>query len=813
MRKKLAADLKVIDKECEFKKSTLHKAERVKKELLDRQKSLNLANSRLPELEENIEKVLEQMNNLLEVKEQLSTLFTSFKQYEMEHELITKNVTSLSENLELYLESDEELQRLYDLHNTDVHRNDADENKWETEKLKFIKRITSIKEDLNIKYSLSGQYQAEHDQHIKQNLERKRIAQELIENLKFTGFSADLSDQDISQLIHRLENEKQTFEVAFNSQRSKMREIENELLGKQSKITSQLASMEESIKEISFLILDSRISNFQIASLDDKISEFKRRYSGLNQAQSDLDDVSSTLKNESSLLDSIFSSYSVNQTDEKIAALNMQIQEKEIISRRVMDELSTLAIQSDSRSRLEHKISEEARKKETVNRLKVIVEPSAISYCGSFRQESVERDISNILNEKISTFKMLQDSNWKKRSELSVIESNLVQTSQELQSKTKEIEIKSARIRDVCGSIEYDVALKDAEDQLQEAREQYLNMGNASKMYDNFKKKFEQDLNCPLCRRGFSQHSEQLFFRERLLKLISSIPDLERDRLFKVNELESKVNLLRGLSSDNYNCDKLQKELIPALRAKRNSLENEKTKCQKEYENSASELENLRIDLEALEQTKNKADEFARHSRELVQIQKDINQLQNDLSRSGTSKSISEVTQECEKLKDEINMMRREVERYTTENRAKQNDIMSRKTRINDLSLRQSQLQNEVKELSNLAQHIADLNNERTKLSKQMSATQNEIKTMTIELAQVNQEITSVQRENQRKEENLHKQLSDITSSLERIYNIDREISDYLKEGKDSRLSQNKFDVDRLQAEVSELEHDLENGF
>jgi hypothetical protein len=62
--------------------------------------------------------------------------------------------------------------------------------------------------------------------------------------------------------------------------------------------------------------------------------------------------------------------------------------------------------------------------------------------------------------------------------------------------------------------------------------------------------------------------------------LISSIPDVEKKKLFNVTESEAHLKKLRGLSSTFDDCSRLKTQSLPNLRQKRTALETDRARLQ-----------------------------------------------------------------------------------------------------------------------------------------------------------------------------------------------------------------------------------------
>lgn len=134
-------DLKVIDNDVEHKRVQKVKAEKVKTALTKLQNQAQVGKDRISDLDEGqVDGIVEQMQNLLQVQQQRQQLVSIRSNCKMEHGLGLKSIANLGENLEIYDESDVELQRMYDLHHTYVHRHDADENKLDTEKRSIMRK-------------------------------------------------------------------------------------------------------------------------------------------------------------------------------------------------------------------------------------------------------------------------------------------------------------------------------------------------------------------------------------------------------------------------------------------------------------------------------------------------------------------------------------------------------------------------------------------------------------------------------------------------------------------------------------------------
>jgi DNA repair ATPase RecN len=141
VRKKLSGDLKVIERDFEYKRNTLQKSDKVQKNLNNLLETLSGYTDRMPDIEASISKVMDQMTKLMQEKQKLAGLQIKKSKYVDMVDQIKTNISALSENLEVYFESDEELQRLHQLHNTDVHRHDTDEITLEADKNNLMTRF------------------------------------------------------------------------------------------------------------------------------------------------------------------------------------------------------------------------------------------------------------------------------------------------------------------------------------------------------------------------------------------------------------------------------------------------------------------------------------------------------------------------------------------------------------------------------------------------------------------------------------------------------------------------------------------------
>lgn len=102
LRKKLAADLKIIDVDTSHKKVAKEKAAKVRISLAKITCTSLASAERISQLDSGeIQTVVSQMSNLLETQSQMHHLYSKREQLTMEKDMNARNIESLSENLDI----------------------------------------------------------------------------------------------------------------------------------------------------------------------------------------------------------------------------------------------------------------------------------------------------------------------------------------------------------------------------------------------------------------------------------------------------------------------------------------------------------------------------------------------------------------------------------------------------------------------------------------------------------------------------------------------------------------------------------------
>jgi DNA repair protein RAD50 len=192
-------------------KENKQKSERVASTIQDLETQIENHKKRIRDLDDcDIVKINESITLLKEQRESLWFFKNKLDQLILEKDMNSRNISSLSENLQIFQESDEELARLHEIHYTTLHQHDSNEDALTSKREQSKRSLEHTGQLLNTNLSKLGQLRAEQAQHAKQLEDRRLVAIEAAACLGMNDLSgSNIEDSKISTVISNLKQENQ----------------------------------------------------------------------------------------------------------------------------------------------------------------------------------------------------------------------------------------------------------------------------------------------------------------------------------------------------------------------------------------------------------------------------------------------------------------------------------------------------------------------------------------------------------------------------------------------------------------------------
>lgn len=276
-----------------------------------------------------------------------------------------------------------------------------------------------------------------------------------------------LDDYSIGRFINRINQELLTKNTENAREKATMRRKEEELHNELQKVNSILfgleerkkmtrSSMEQALQKISQTNTTLHALPANVEDLDQINESIFRADQKVTRAKQALQE----LENESSGTD----------LQRTLSTLERQAQD-------ASDEMHLLSLQGDSRARLGLKRTDCQRKVESRVKVLAILKPECEALLKKpFQPDELDRDLNALIARQEHELKASRDAHQLKTAEMSGIEARLSIVVLNFQTKSKEYEQKLEVLRVACGKLDYQTAMKQADNEVENHRGLFVNL-------------------------------------------------------------------------------------------------------------------------------------------------------------------------------------------------------------------------------------------------------------------------------------------------------------------------------------------------
>ncbi|KAI8898254.1 hypothetical protein BC833DRAFT_620511 [Globomyces pollinis-pini] len=804
IRKKQAIDIKVDQTQLESDRIDKERAAKLRVELSKTETSIQKGQERINELDGQnglIQNLENELNSVIERRQEISQLRNRIDQFQLEREMILKNIETLSTNLTILPHTDEDLEKVMKQHHNSIHTQISDQKRLEERKVEITKQEDDLRRQVSEQYTIRGQYQAEKNSQLQRLQDRKKLIIEIILKHKFDEFDVNnFQENDTQRFINRLQVELKTKDNEMKSAKDVFKKKENELIESLQSLKSNLSGCEESQLMI----------RQQMESLKTKIEDANKKSQTLSSTTSELEELKANIAEEEALLENLQDGLKNLDKDSGISDLNNTLQGYERDAQKLRDEMSILNLQGDTRARLSLKKSDKDRKQNSLNRIKSSLMAECQSMLkGNFNHQTLESDIDSLLREKETHLSDVREDYQKELAQSSTIDAKLLLVRQSFQAKSGELETKLNNIRKVCEGKEYPSALATAESECEHYKSNVATMKSAGGMYTKFIAKFKESKCCPLCARSFPDTVAETEFQGKLDTVLARVPDATKKADAELEKWTKTLNALKELRSAWDDCERLSNIELTELRKQRDQYEKEKATAKKKLDDLKSDISIIEIEVTQIQSSKIRAQEFLRMLREIEQLDKDIEVINRDLSLSGNLKTIEEVQNEYEEIQLKCKQIRTKIDLSNTQSRMKQQGVNQQERKVRDLKDRYQILDFQLKDIENIGLQISGYQRDMQRLQKQ----KNDIDARSADLPQqillTTNQLKDLQLDGSTQEGILLKQYQFVSNSVNQINSIERDIQRYIEDRKDNQYDDCVNMTTKLESTLKTLQNEL----
>ncbi|KAJ3245616.1 DNA repair protein rad50 [Chytriomyces hyalinus] len=798
LRKDQTAQIKVDYNELEHLKLNRERADSLSKDREEMEERIAKALARKSELESGeIEVVSSQLRNLEREQQKLQNLYSQIQQHEMKRNMLAASIEEMKAVMEIFEDSDEDLKTMLKQYQESVQRESANLYQLEEAVMEATRHISEKESEIGRLLTSKGQMQAEVDAHTRRISQGDQLFTTIASSLNIRGFSAPFGDADIAQFLRKLndnlETQIQLLEVAKVEAQAEQSSVRTRLQKVQNGITSQQET--------------KKMLKRQMDTQRQKIASTTANMHSLAVSQNEIADANARIAEEESWIATYKKNFRPAEADAKIRSLSeeMHVQEAKVV--RLTAEIGVLSSQGETQARLNLKLQDKKKKEDG---LKTIMTPFKHAFKNVFNRDpnlaSCGNEITVELRNKEKSSTLAKEKFDNQSKHISSLEGKLVMTKNRLQALSKDVEVRSKQISEVCPpGVDFLMAYEEAETEYDEELGSEKTITSANVMIQKYMRLFNKDKCCPLCARGFDTDSDAQKFLKRLQDTLSKIPNKD-EQAAALAEKSARFKKFQGLKTLYNEIQRLRDAELPPLKQSIRELEKEIEEGRGLFEDLEEEVSAMKAEVNNLQELRMKCDEVSKCSNDIKALDGEIDNLQTELSISGSLRTSAEAQEEQKEAQLKGLNLRREVDRLKTEFETRQRELQNHE---NLLQQAKSHLTNKTliwQRREELEASISEMKSEMEKFSKDMEVADSVANELLPSVRALEEELESASAKSSKITSAYEKSIQENRTHISNVESFQAEVKRFKETNTPARLDRCLNEVQALRAEINHLQ-------
>ncbi|KAL2917359.1 DNA repair protein rad50 [Polyrhizophydium stewartii] len=819
-RKTLLAKAKEHERDLFYLRANRDKSRKVNETLIETKRSVNEKAARIEELDSGeIAESLRNINNCHDRQRAADALVAKQTQMNHELEMLDRRITEMTSSLEVFEESDEQLQMLLSQYIASLNDQETERAALESKQIQFTSNLKTMSDQISTLMMRRGQLQAERDAYTAHCEERKRLVSEAIDQNGYTGFNTEsLTNADVERFVRMISATIATQQRQLSEFRAETKARENGILSDIQRVQSEITSIDQLRRlnrtQIVGVLQEACLQKNHFAdhsfALQDntnaKIANIAASMNAVQVSQVNVDAAENDLRQEEAALAKARAELAASSVDGQLEAIAAKISDLERVLATKNKEVTAAYLQADTHARHKLKSGELDKKHDMRQRLIAEISTEITQLLGAEPNwDTIIPELEVLAKQKQEQLKLSETQHNQKLREMSSVEARLSQARNILQIKTAELQSKSRQISKVCATDDFETAFRSAEADVISWRDEMTTMNSTSDIYTKFVGKLKSSECCPLCSRGFPTRPQFDAFVAKLEGVLARVPQAKETATEELKVSETRLAQLSELQPVWNDCERLRHKEIPETQTQISSLDGQHAALQAVIDDMSGEIATLAVEHQGLLALRARADEVARLNSELAVLEREVGNLSRDLDAGGSVRTVTEIQREIEAVQAEIKALQTSAEALVQEKLGKQRDVQQRENRTRDARDELERLRARSKERDGLAAQIQQLRSEIAHFEAENKNLETKAHAIQPDLDQRNSLLARHRSDSGEHERELQASEAALSRSLSHIQGRQRDIDRYMSSGGDGKLAQCIRDIKALQDEHAAL--------
>uniref|UniRef100_A0A8C2ARY0 RAD50 homolog, double strand break repair protein n=1 Tax=Cyprinus carpio TaxID=7962 RepID=A0A8C2ARY0_CYPCA len=799
---KQASIIKTCQTELKYLKQNKDKAQEIKELLSTKETQLASSKESVQRIESQIDPLENRMYDIDSSLSKVMKLDNDIKALDSRKKQMEDDNRELEEKMEqVFQGTDDQLQDMYQNHQRTVKEKERrlTECQRDVERAgRECQRTNRIKSDLLVE---QGRLQLEADRHTQNIKKRDTQVKSLASFLELEGYERTPLNERQLQSFHRQVKERLDQDTeALNQTMHEMQEKEAQKQQSIDDLRDKKTGLERTIE----LKRDIQAKKQQ------ELKNIKSDLQRLEGSSSRLQELETELQKAERELDNAVQACTVDSLKAEVVELQKEKTELDQAQRKLDQEMELLNTHTAARTQMDMLKKTKMEKEEQVRKIKSRHNEELVSLMGHFPSK---KELEDWIYSKSKEINSTRDRLNKMNKELASGEQKKSHFTAEVKRKEEQLASYEERLFNVCGSQDFESDLNKLEDDLEKCSKQRAMLAGATAVYSQFISQLTEEGEpcCPVCQRVFPSEAELQDVINDMQSKLRLVPDKLKNTEHDLKRKERRRDEMMELKPIRQSIAELQEKELPELRNKLQRVNRDIEKLKGDTEEQETLLGTLMSEEDTAKACLQDISLMDRFQLDLKDVERKIAQHAARLQGVDLSRTMQQVSQEKQETQHRLDTsIKIELKRKLIQDQQEQ--IQAFRSSVNEIRGEKLQISSNMQKRQQLEEQCVEFSTEIQTLHRDIRDAKEQVSPLAATLEKLQQEKQDLaERRRQKQEEGQEKVLiNGIKEKVKNVTLLEREITKYIEEGKDSYKEQKETELQEVDKQLHEAEKQRE---
>ncbi|KAM6984425.1 DNA repair protein RAD50 [Tautogolabrus adspersus] len=797
LRLKQSQTVRECQVELRYLKQNKEKAQQIKEMVATKEAQLMASKDSIQQIENQIDPLEIRLTDIDMKLGKVMKLDNDIKALDSRKKQMEEDNKELEETMEqVFQGSDEQLQDIYQNHQKTVREKErrlTDCQKELERAGRECQRLNRVKADLLVE---QGRLQLEADRQTQNIKNRDTQVRSLSSYLEmegydrppFTTLQLESFNRHVSQ---RLEQEKDTVTQVLADLQEKEQQKQQSI----DEMRDKKTGLERTVE------LKRDLQGKKQQELRNSKAELQR----LEGSSSRLQELEIELAKAERELQSAVENSNVEELKAEVVELQREKAELDRAQRQLDKEMEMLNSHTTARTQMDMLKKDKTEKDEQVRKIKSRHSEDLVSLLGHFPNK---RELEDWIYAKSKEINSTRDRLAKLNKDLASSEQNKSHIAAEVRKKEQQLANDQEKFFNVCGSQDLEQDLGKLQEDLEKVSKQRAMLAGATAVYSQFISQLteEREPCCPVCQRTFPSEPDLQEVISDMQSKLRLVPDKLKNTEQDLKRKERKRDDMVALRPIRQSIIQFEEKELPELRNRLQTVNREIEKLKGDMEEQETLLGTLMSEEETAKACLQDISLMDRYLMDLREVERKIAQHAAKLQGVDLTRTTQQVSQEKQETQHKLDTSSSKMELKRKLIQDQQDQIQTLKSAVNETRAEKLQLSSDMQKQQQLEEQCVEFTTEIQTLTRDIREAKEQLSPLSAALDKLQQERQELVERKRQKQEEGQEKINAIKERVKVITTLERDINNYIDEGKDKYKEQKESELQETNTQLHEAE-------